>query len=87
MGFVERGELIEEIDPAIFSLEPGQFSNVIKTEQGYRIFKIEEKEPARPLNFREAQDAIRDVLYAEEFTRSFREWMDELKKDAYISIK
>jgi len=87
LGFVERGELIAEIDQAIFGLEPGECSNPIKTEQGYRIFKIEEKEPARPLDFREAQDVIRDILYAEEFARGFRKWMDELKKDAYISIK
>jgi len=87
LAFVEKGELIEEIDQAIFGLEPGEFTNVIKTEQGYRIFKIEEKEPARPLNFREAQDVIRDALYAEEFSRGFREWMDGLKKDAFISIK
>ena len=87
LGFIERGEWIKEIDEVIFSLRPGEFSDVIKTPQGYRIFKVEQKEPKKPLSFSEAQDRIRQILYREKFAEAFNEWIEGLKQDAFISIK
>ena len=87
IGFIEKGQLIKEIDQAIFALEPGEYSHVIKTDQGFRIFKLEERKPAWPLSFTEAQDLIENMLYKEKFAQRFKEWIDELKKEAYISIK
>lgn len=85
--FVEKGELIKEIDEAVFNLNPGEFTDVIKTHQGYRIFKVVEKEPAKPLTFSEAQDIIRQILYRKKFTEAFKEWIERLKENAYIMIK
>ena len=85
--FVEKGELIEEIDEAVFKLTAGEFTDVIKTHQGYRIFKVVKKEPAKPLTFSEAQDIIRQILYRKKFTEAFKEWIEKLKENAYIMIK
>jgi len=85
--FVEKGELIKEIDEAVFSLNSGEFTDVIKTNQGYRIFKVVEKKPAKPLTFSEAQDVIRQMLYRKKFTEAFKEWIEKLKENAYIMIK
>jgi len=87
LGFIERGDLIKEIDEAVFELEVGEFTDAIKTEQGYRIFKMDEKMPTRELDFYEAQDLIKDMLYGEKFTQNFRQWINKLKEDAYIVIK
>ncbi len=87
MGFIEKGAWIKEIDKVIFSLDPGEFTDVIKTHQGYRIFKVEEKKPEKTLIFSEAQDTIRQILYREKFAELFKEWIESLKQDAYISIK
>ncbi len=87
LGFIEKGQLIKEIDEAIFKLNSGEFTDVIKTHQGYRIFKVVEKEPAKPLTFSEAQDVIRQILYRKKFTEVFKEWIEKLKENAYIMIK
>lgn len=86
LGIVQQGQLIKEIDDAIFSLQIGEFSDVIKSPQGYRIFKVDKKEPAEPLDFSESQDIIREFLYREKFVELFREWVGELKQSAYIKI-
>ncbi|UCB56545.1 MAG: peptidyl-prolyl cis-trans isomerase [Candidatus Omnitrophota bacterium] len=86
LGVVQKDQLIEEIDKAIFSLQIGEFSDVIKSPQGYRIFKVDKKEPAEPLDFSESQDIIREFLYKEKFVELFREWVGELKQSAYIKI-
>lgn len=86
LGFVEKDQLIKEIDEAIFKLPAGEFTDVIKTPQGYRIFKVEEKKPKQVLIFEQAQELIRDILYKEKFTEAFKDWLEELKQEAYISI-
>ena len=87
LGFIEKGQLIKEIDEAIFTLNSGEFTDVIKTHLGYRIFKVVEKEPAKPITFSEAQDLIRQILYRKKFTEAFKEWIEKLKENAYIMIK
>ena len=32
------------------------------------------------------QELIRDILFKRKFTKAFKEWIEELKQDAYISI-
>jgi peptidyl-prolyl cis-trans isomerase SurA len=87
MGFIEKGQLIEELDRAIFSLRPGEFTDVLKINQGYGIFKVDKRQPERPVSFAQARDSIKDILYNKQFTEAFKKWLDELKEKAYISIK
>ncbi len=87
LGFIARGQLIEKIDQAIFELQPGEFTDVIRTNQGYRIFQIVEKKPAKELSFTQAYDLIRDQLYKRKFTETFKDWLSELKQNAYIRIE
>jgi parvulin-like peptidyl-prolyl isomerase len=87
IGYVEKGQLLKGVDETIFRLKPGEFSDVIKTPQGFRIFKVEEKKPAKPLAFSEAQDIIRKRLYDEKFAGGFKKWVAKLKKDAYIKVE
>ncbi len=42
LGFIRRGELIEVLEEAMFSLEVGQVSGIVRTPRGFHIFKREE---------------------------------------------
>jgi parvulin-like peptidyl-prolyl isomerase len=87
MGFVSKGQLLKDIDEVIFKLNPGEISGLIKTNLGYHIFKVEEKRPSsiKPLN--EVRTQISDILYKQMFDQKFNEWIERLKKHAYIAIK
>jgi peptidyl-prolyl cis-trans isomerase C len=51
LGWFPRGYLtVPELDEAIFSLEPGEFTEVIQTELGYHIVQVIEKDPQYPLS-------------------------------------
>lgn len=84
LGFIEQGQLIQEIDEAIFSLNPGEFTDVIKTQSGYRIFRVIEKIPAQPFTFSQAQEFIGQILEQQQFAQIFRDWLKELKEEADI---
>ncbi|MGB5233155.1 MAG: SurA N-terminal domain-containing protein [Desulfoprunum sp.] len=51
LGFFSRGSMVPEFDAKVFSMQPGEISDIVKTEFGYHIIKLEEVKPSatRPL--------------------------------------
>ncbi len=82
MGFIPQSNL-EKASPdlrrLVDSLQPGQFSNPIHTQDGYRILKVVTREPAgqRDLNDPRVQQNIRETLLNRK---------DQLLKSAYYEV-
>lgn len=87
LGLIAKGEMIKEIDEAIFALEPGQVSEIVETPIGYHIFKVTKKLPAMSKSFDSAKDEITETIYKKKIQRNLAKWIKELKENAYISIK
>ncbi|MBI4711325.1 MAG: peptidyl-prolyl cis-trans isomerase [Candidatus Omnitrophica bacterium] len=85
--WIERGSMIESVDAVIFKASVGEITGVVETPIGYHIFRIEAKEPEQVRAFEEVKDQIAGYLFQEKSTAGFRDWMEEVKKAAYISIK
>ncbi|MDP1853261.1 MAG: SurA N-terminal domain-containing protein [Candidatus Omnitrophota bacterium] len=87
LGLIKKGELIKDIDGAIFSLSEGAISDVVKANNGFYIFKLVKKNSAAKLSLVEAEDKIKDRLFKEKMDEGFKKWIEGLKKSAYIVIK
>ena len=87
MGYIERGEMLEELEEAIFSLGVGDFSEPVKSEVGYHIFKVEDARHLGYFSLEDAQKGIKMMLFQKKFREKLDEWIAELSKEAYISIK
>jgi peptidyl-prolyl cis-trans isomerase SurA len=87
MGWVEKGQLLGEIDKNVFSLEAGQITAPIMSSLGFHIFKVLEKTSLsiRPLS--EVRGDIQDRIFKEKLKERLETWMQSLKKNAYISIR
>lgn len=85
--WIERGAMIESVDEVIFKTPVGGLTGIVETPLGYHIFRIEAKESEKVRTFDEVKDQIAGYLFQEKSNVRFRDWMEEVKKAAYISIK
>ncbi len=87
MGFVSKGNMVKEIDEVIFSLNEGGVSGVIETSLGCNIVRVEKKIPESEISLEETTPIVRERLFQREAELALREFIDNLKKEAYIDIK
>ena len=87
MGWIEKGQLLGEIDNIVFSLNKGQYTHPIKSSLGFHLFKVVdvEKFAVKPLS--DVRDQIQDLIFKEKLQVRLAQWMKDLKKNAYISIR
>ncbi|AZR71972.1 peptidylprolyl isomerase [Anoxybacter fermentans] len=87
IGFLTKGELIPEIDEVAFSLQPGEISDVVETELGYHIIKVEEVLPAGKVPLEEAKGQIKELLLDQKKQKAWNQFIQELRENAQVEIK
>lgn len=87
MGWVEKGQLLGEIDEKVFALNLGEITDPIMTSLGCHIFKVVERQKFSVKPLEEVRDEIQDELFKEKLRVRLDAWIRDLKKNAYISIR
>jgi peptidyl-prolyl cis-trans isomerase D len=59
LGWLVHGQTVPEFDKAAFSLPKGGISDLIRTQYGFHIIKVLDKETAHTKTFDEVKDSIR----------------------------
>ncbi len=62
LGWITQGQTVPEFEKTAFSLNPGQISDLVKTQYGFHIIKVLEKETAHTKPFEEVRDSLRAPL-------------------------
>jgi peptidyl-prolyl cis-trans isomerase D len=62
LGFNPKGRMVPEFDEVMFSLEPGQVSEVVSTKYGFHIIKLLAFREGN-ISVEEATEEIADILY------------------------
>jgi parvulin-like peptidyl-prolyl isomerase len=86
VGFVVRGKMVREFEDAVFNLKPGQISDVVETEYGYHIIKVEEVVSGKTLSLKGAKERVYRILAMKKQEQGYDDWMRELKKAAFIEV-
>ena len=86
VGFVGRGKMVPEFEEAVFNLKPGQVSDIVKTEYGYHIIKVEEVLPGKTLTLKDVKKRIHQILTMQMQKQVYDVWMNELKNSAFIEV-
>ena len=87
MGYVKRGDLLPEIEEAVFKLKPGEVTGIVQSSLGYHIFKVEEREAPATLPLAQVRREVESAVYRSKVNMKIKGWLEGLKKNAYIAFK
>ena len=77
LGAFARGAMVPEFEQASFSLGVGAISDLVKTQFGYHIIKVVEKQPAHTQTFEEVENLIRPTLLQRKAEQKAQELADK----------
>ncbi len=87
LGWVEKGQFADQIDSQIFTLKEGQTTPPIRTQLGYHLFKVEAMKESETRSFEQVRPKIESILYRKKTSDKLSAWLQDLRKNAYISRK
>jgi peptidyl-prolyl cis-trans isomerase C len=86
LGFFPRGRMVAGFEEAAFALQPGQMSEIIRTQFGYHIIKVEERRAGRALPFDEAKGQVKEDLTQEQTYERYQQYVAGLRGKAKVEV-
>jgi parvulin-like peptidyl-prolyl isomerase len=84
LGYVVRGQLVEEFEDVVFNLNPGQVSDVFRTRFGFHIAKLyDRRAPAIP-PLKEVKDQAVEQAAEHKREQVLGEYLDSLRGKATV---
>jgi peptidyl-prolyl cis-trans isomerase SurA len=84
MGWVEKKTLREELSNVAFSLKSGTRSEPVDVQGNVFLMYVEKSEPTHTRSLSEVRQEIEDTLKAEESKRLKKQFVERLKKKAFV---
>jgi peptidyl-prolyl cis-trans isomerase D len=87
VGWVLPGQMVPEFEKASFSLNKGDISDLIKTQYGFHIIKVLDKETAHTKTFDEVKDTLRPNYLLNKVDQDAAKTADQISADIRQSNK
>lgn len=76
--------MVPEFERAAYTAEPGKVVGPVRTAFGWHLILVEERVALKSKPEEQALDDIRKRLFENEMEAQFRQYLEELKRQAYI---
>jgi parvulin-like peptidyl-prolyl isomerase len=86
LGFIHRGQLIEEFERALSGLAAGQVSPVVQTIYGFHLLRLVDSRPAAQKTFAEVKTTLVRDLTETRCSQASAEWVTRLRGAARVEI-
>jgi peptidyl-prolyl cis-trans isomerase D len=82
LPFMQPGQTVPEFDKALFSLQPGQLSDVVHTKFGYHIIQVQQHDKAHTQSLAEVRDQIVPILEQQKVASAEQSYASQLAAQA-----
>jgi parvulin-like peptidyl-prolyl isomerase len=86
LGDVQRGELLPDLDKAVFNAPSGTVVGPIESKSAWHIIKVEQRLPSEVPGFDSVKDRLKKDASDETFQRDYKTYVDRLRKEAFIQV-
>ncbi|HXI11434.1 MAG TPA: peptidylprolyl isomerase [Thermoanaerobaculia bacterium] len=86
LGEIARGELLTDLDSAVFNLNGAGIAGPVELKSSIHILKVEERLPSEVPSFESVRDRLRKDASEETFQRDYKAYIERLRKDAFVQV-
>lgn len=79
IGAFRRGELPDAVSEVVFELEAGAVTEVIEADSGYRLYRVEERQPGGRLEFEEVEEVVQLTVLRREADARIAAFLEDLR--------
>lgn len=87
LGWVGKGVLVDALDEAMASMEPGDVRGPIRTDRGWVVLQMVERKAGDMKPYDEIKEQLRKQLYDQQVEKAQQSWIRELRKKAHVDIR
>jgi len=84
LGYVTRGQMVEEFEDVVFNLSPGQVSDVFRTRFGFHIAKVYDHKPPTIPALKDIRKQIAEAARDQKREQALGEYLDGLRSKAVV---
>ncbi|MHC4387950.1 MAG: peptidylprolyl isomerase [Planctomycetota bacterium] len=84
LGYIVRGQMVEEFEDLVFNLGVGEISDVFRTRFGFHIAKVYDRRPTVLRGLEEVRDEISNGLKKQMQEKAIDEFVDKLRGSAKV---
>lgn len=84
LGFFSADRMVAPFSEAAFALQPGEISQVVETQFGYHVIKVEERREASTQSLEEVREPLRNALVERQVGEGVTSLVEELRSKATI---
>ena len=85
LGVIVRGQMVDEFEEAVFNTEVNGISEPVKTQFGYHIIKVTDRQEGKDVTLEETKDNVKLALFNEKTVALIQELKD--KADVKVLYK
>ena len=88
LGWVSRGTMRDEaLERALFKLDVGQVGPVVRSQDGFEVLMVSERDQKPVGDLEEVRDQVYDRLVRAQKIKVYLQWVKELRDQAWVDVR
>jgi peptidyl-prolyl cis-trans isomerase SurA len=87
LGTFKRADMLPEIGDSVAAMKPGEVSELVLSQAGLHIIKLEEKTQSTGKPFDQVKSDVEELLYKKKADERFAQWVKDLRASASVEIR